>query len=227
MRILLLESSGPVGTVGLALGERLVAERRLDEARRHCRDLAPATEAILLEQEVRPDQVDAVVVSLGPGSYTGLRVGVMSAKAFAYAVGCRLVGVPTFAAVASAASASFPRLEVIEDAQQERVYTQRFVAGKDGLPVESGPLRILDHGDWLAQLDPSFALAGPGLKKKREALPSRQPILPIGFWRPTLLALLRLGLARLERNQTDDPMSLEPIYGRPSAAERQWTALGR
>ena len=65
--------------------------RRLDEARRNARDLAPAAAELLQKQGWKPIGLDAVLVSCGPGSYTGLRVGIMSAKTLAYATRCALI----------------------------------------------------------------------------------------------------------------------------------------
>src|SRR5262245_29331387 len=98
-RFLILETSGRVGQVALARGAMLLRGRRLDAARRHARGLAPAVAELLQDEGWRPRDLDAVLVSRGPGSYTGLRVGVMSAKALAYATGCRLLAVETFAAI--------------------------------------------------------------------------------------------------------------------------------
>src|SRR5215210_1225790 len=99
-RLLILETSHQPGVVALAENDGVRAERCLDEARRHARDLAPAIAALLAAQGWRARELDGVVVSRGPGSYTGLRVGVMSAKTLAYATGCRLLAVDTFAALA-------------------------------------------------------------------------------------------------------------------------------
>ena len=90
-RLLILETSSRVAQVALAEGAVLRGVRRLDEARRHARDLAPAVAELLAAQGWRPRDLHAVVVGRGPGSYTGLRVGVMSAKAFAYASGCAVL----------------------------------------------------------------------------------------------------------------------------------------
>lgn len=227
MNSLLIETSGPSGLVGVARDDELIAQRRLDPGRRHAQDLAPTVEMLLREQGLKVRDMEAVIVSLGPGSYTGLRVGVMAAKAFAYAVGCKLVGVPTLPILALAAFEKIPRVEVIEDAQQGRVYSQRFEMGADGLPHERLPIRVLDHDVWFGQLDPTFTLVGPGLRKKHNCLPSHQSILPTEFWSPQLPPLLSLGMARLNASQIDDPMNLEPLYARLSSAEEQWTALGR
>src|SRR5688572_658963 len=99
-RMLILESSGRTGRVALALGANLLSERVLDEARRHARDLAPAVSELCAAQGWRVRDLQAVAVSLGPGSYTGLRVGIISAKTLAYAVGCVAFGIETFAAIA-------------------------------------------------------------------------------------------------------------------------------
>src|SRR4051812_15442202 len=100
-RILLIETSGRVGVVGVAEGDRALARRTLDPARRHARDLAPAVKDLLEEVGWAAGDVTAVFAGRGPGSYTGLRVGMMAAKAFAYARKCDFVAVDSFAAIAA------------------------------------------------------------------------------------------------------------------------------
>src|SRR5262245_35428723 len=116
-RILLIETSGRAGLVALAEGDRLLAEHRLDEARRHARDLAPATAGLLGAAGWHPRDLHAVIASRGPGSYTGLRVGLMSAKTLAYATGCVLLALDTFAVIAEQAPADVAHLDVLSDAQ--------------------------------------------------------------------------------------------------------------
>src|SRR5215831_10270750 len=125
-RLLILETSGRSAHVAVALGDSLLARSRLDEARRHARDLAPAVLQLLHGQGWRARDLHGVIVSLGPGSYTGLRVGIISAKALCYALGCPLVGVETFAAIATQAPAEATRLDVLADAQRDKVYIQPF-----------------------------------------------------------------------------------------------------
>ena len=92
---LIFETSGRVGRVGVAIDGQVVADAVLDETRRHARDLAATTGRLLSETGLTPNTVRGVMVSVGPGSFTGLRVGIMSAKAFAYATGSGFVAVPT------------------------------------------------------------------------------------------------------------------------------------
>ena len=220
-RLLILETSGRVASVALAEGGRLLGTRRLDEARRHARDLAPAVAGLLAEQAWRPRDVHAVLVSRGPGSYTGLRVGAMSAKAFAYATGCALLAVDTFAAVALQAPAACDRLDVLADAQQERVYFQPFVRG-GGVWRPLEVLTSVPVTDWLARRRPDAWATGPGLKKWEGRLPPDVPRVEEARRDPQPESVLHLGLARYRAGERDDVWSAEPLYLRPSSAEEQW-----
>jgi tRNA threonylcarbamoyladenosine biosynthesis protein TsaB len=222
-RLLILETSGRVGQVAVAEGEVLCAARRLDEARRHARDLAPAVRDLLAGRGWRPRDVDAVVVGRGPGSYTGLRVGIMSAKAFAYATGCALLAVDTFAAVAAQAPTEAVRLDVLADAQQDKVYVQGFArSAAGGPPQPATPLRIEPFADWLGRRDLVAWATGPGLRGQRQRLPADVPVVDPAAWEPQAESLLCLGLARYRAGARDDLWALEPLYLRPSSAEEQW-----
>jgi tRNA threonylcarbamoyladenosine biosynthesis protein TsaB len=221
VKILILETSERVGQVAVALNDRLLALRRLEQARRHNRDLAPAVRDLCAEQGWRARDLGAVLVSRGPGSYTGLRVGVMSAKALAYATGCALLAVETFHAVAAQATAAVDRLDVIADAQQGHVYVQHFLRDDRTLRPES-PLRIQPLGDWLAQRPADAWVSGPGLAVYSDRLPAGTPVVEKDLWYPSAESLLRLGWERYIRGERDDFWSLEPLYLRPSAAEEKW-----
>src|SRR5687767_2327032 len=97
-RLLILETAQRVAMIGLVRREAVVGERTLEDQRRHARDLAPAVKALLQEHAWRARDLDGVIVSRGPGSYTGLRVGIMSAKTLAYATGGALLAIDTFEA---------------------------------------------------------------------------------------------------------------------------------
>jgi tRNA threonylcarbamoyladenosine biosynthesis protein TsaB len=218
---LLLETSSRRGLVAVALGPEVRGLRRLDEARRNARDLAPALAELLREQHWRPRELDGVIVGRGPGSYTGLRVGLMSARALAYATGCALVGVDTFAVLAHQAPADCPRLDVLADAQQDRVYVQPFERAASGWRP-TADLAIQPFAQWLAARDATAWVSGPGLVKWRAHLPEGVICTPELAWEPGADSLLALGLARFEAGERDDLFALEPLYLRGSAAEEQW-----
>src|SRR5262245_1592250 len=133
---LILETSGRVAKSGLARGGVVVRAAALDDTRRHARDLAAAVGALLAAESLKPTDLTGVMVGRGPGSYTGLRVGLMSAKALAYVTGCQLRAVDTFAAIALQAPAEAQKLWEIADALQGQLYLQRFTrTGDEWIPA--------------------------------------------------------------------------------------------
>jgi tRNA threonylcarbamoyladenosine biosynthesis protein TsaB len=220
-RLLILETSGRRGLIAVALGPQLLAARRLDEARRNARDLAPTVAELLREQGWKAADLDAVLVSRGPGSYTGLRVGIMSAKTLAYATRCGLIGIDTFTAVARQAPPECDRVDVLADAQQDKVYVQPFERQAEGWRP-TNDLAIRPFADWLAGRDAGSWVTGPGLVKWRAKLPAEIPCVAQEAWEPAVESLLAVGLRRYEAGERDDPFALEPLYLRASSAEEQW-----
>ncbi len=220
-RFLLLETSGPGGFIAVARGETLCGVRPLEESRRHVRDLVPMTGDLLREQGWKPDDLAGVLVSVGPGSYTGLRVGLMAAKTLSYVTGCVLLGIETFAAVAEQVPDAVQQVDVLADAQQEKVYVQSFRRNGGGMKAVA-PLRICPVAEWLASRDGLAHVSGPGVEAHRERLAGLS-LIESALSTPQPEGLLRLGLRRFRAGERDDLWTLEPIYLRPSAAEEQWS----
>jgi tRNA threonylcarbamoyladenosine biosynthesis protein TsaB len=225
-RLLLLETSGRAGFVAVAEGETLLAVRQLDEARRHARDLAPAVADLLAGQGWQPRDLHSVIVSRGPGSYTGLRVGIMSAKALAYATGCALLTIDSFTVIAAQAPPEAQRVDVLADAQQDKVYVQPFGRAGDGWQPLAA-LAVVPFEEWLARKEPDAWLTGPGLRRWVDRLPNGVRATPAECWDPQPQSLLHLGVHRYRAGERDDVWSVEPLYLRPSSAEEQWRARAK
>lgn len=219
-QLLLLETSGRGGFVAVAEGPKLLRCHQLDEARRHARDLAPAVAELLKAQNWRPRDVTAVAVGRGPGSYTGLRVGLMSAMTFAYATGCKLIALETFAILAQQAPREVEALDVLADAQQEKVYVQSFHRDKN-LAWSATPLTIQRLTEWIPTRQTDAWLTGPGLVVHGSRLPAERQ-LASERWHPVPEAMLSLTLQRQELSRFDDLWKVEPLYLRPSSAEEKW-----
>jgi tRNA threonylcarbamoyladenosine biosynthesis protein TsaB len=227
-RLLILETSGRTGEVALARGPVIVQHRLLDETRLHARDLAPAVAAMLRAEQWKPADIQGLIVNRGPGSYTGLRVGIMSAKAFAYATGCVLIAVDSFAAVARQAPMEALQIAVIADAQQDRVYQQNFRrSSPDSEIVAVSPLRIDPFSDWIQTIANGNWVTGPGLCTFRARLPTQLRVPQETSWDPRPKTLLDIGLNRYLSGQRDDVWKLEPLYLRPSSAEEKWGSRSR
>ena len=225
-KFLLIETSGAIGRAGLGLADALVGEATLDHGRQHTRDLIPQCQRLCEQQVWKPADLDAIVVSAGPGSYTGLRVGMMTAKTLAYALNKPLVSIPTFEVISKQCFLDQPQLtalHVIADGQQDRVYVQQF--GTHAAKLTG--LSILKGADWRASLAAGANIAGPGLRQQQAQLPGSMNLLPEPLWDPQLSALLQLGVAHFDKGYFADSFSLEPLYLRASSAEEQWAALGK
>lgn len=225
--LLILETSGRTGVVAVAQGLRISGARRLEEARRHARDLAPAVAALLAEAGWGPRDLASVIVSRGPGSYTGLRVGIMSAKTFAFATGCTLIAVDTFAALAQQVPAEALSVDVLADAQQDKIYAQRYSRPDSAEPlIATAPLNIQRITDWLIDPQPAAWITGPGVRVLGERRPAGCQVVAAELWDPRPESLLEIGLTRFQAGERDDFWSVEPLYLRPSAAEEKWQEPG-
>jgi tRNA threonylcarbamoyladenosine biosynthesis protein TsaB len=219
-RMLLIDTSGRIGWVAVAQGSTILGEQRLEESRRHARDLAPAVASLCRQQGWHARELEAVVVSIGPGSYTGLRVGIMSAKTFAYATGCVLLKVPTFRALVEQTPAEASTVDIVADAQQRRLYVQRFDRVAGGW--REGELQILGVADWLGSLPSNVWVGGPGAALVDDELPPIIRRVPATHCVVQPASLLQLGLERWRRGEADDFWSVEPLYLRASNAEENW-----
>lgn len=216
---LILETSGRVAQVGLARRGTVVRSERLDDTRRHARDLAATVGSMLEADGLAPTDLTGVMVSRGPGSYTGLRVGLISAKALAYAAGCKLVAVDTFAAIAAQAPAEVEHVWVVADALQEQVYIQRFDRGPSGrAPFQE--LRIDRVDESLHRLPAGVWVTGPGVSKYADRIPQTCVLAPEGDREPRVESVCAVG-SRLTPLTREEMFALEPLYLRGSSAEEK------
>jgi tRNA threonylcarbamoyladenosine biosynthesis protein TsaB len=225
LRILAIETSGRLGSVALLEieGDRKIvaAERRTPDGERTARSLLPTIRQLLREHAWRPAEVNLVCVTTGPGSFTGLRIGVVAAKTFAYATGARLVGVHTLAAIAAGVDPRGPeQLWTVLDAQRQEL----FVASFTGRPPSDQAVpetEILPVADWIASLASGDVVAGPPLAKCRDQLPAGVVVTDERFWEPMALPVGTLGYELFKRGGDMNPLELIPHYYRKSAAEEK------
>jgi tRNA threonylcarbamoyladenosine biosynthesis protein TsaB len=225
LRILAIETSGRLGSVALLEieGDRTIVagERRTPEGERTARSLLPTTQELLREHGWRSGDVNLVCVTIGPGSFTGLRIGVVAAKTFAYAIGARLVGVHTLGAIAAGVETRGPeRLWTVLDAQRQELFVASFT-GRPLIDQAVPQTEILPIADWIARLTPGDVVAGPPLAKCRDRLPTEVMVADARFWEPMALPVGRLGYELFKRGGDMNPLELVPHYYRKSAAEEK------
>lgn len=225
MLTLAIETSGRAGEVALARDGACLEQRGLQQAgRRHAQTLVAEIDELLRRQGVAPHDVNLVAVSIGPGSFTGLRVGVVCAKTFAWATGAALVAVDTFACIAENAPDDVGRLFVIGDAQRGDLYVGEYARGDSGAFARAGPIRIIPAEDWCRSRSATDVVTGPGVEPYSDLLAGHCRVLPAEFREPRAAIAARLGERMLAAGDTADPFALEPFYLRKSAAEEKWDA---
>jgi tRNA threonylcarbamoyladenosine biosynthesis protein TsaB len=225
--ILALDTSTPRAAVAIATAAGAVHTARPDPEARHGRNLVPAVRDLLRRAGLAPGAIDVYAVGLGPGSYTGLRIGLTAAKVLAYASGRPLVGFDSLEAVARNAPGDALRVAVVADAQRGDLYAADFAREAPGGPlVRRTPTRVEALADWAARLDPGTLVLGPAMEltRVREAVPGHALTLPAvdeAHW-PDGRRLTILARDLWQGGRRDDPWFLEPHYLRRSAAEDQW-----
>ncbi len=226
MKILAIETTDQAGSVALLEGPRVLAEVRLTSDQRSAQLLAPAIRNLLQASTWQPTEIGLVAVAIGPGSFTGLRVGLTTAKTFAYAVGCDLVAVPTLEVVAAQMPTGASQLLTVLDAGRQQVFSARFRRVDGRLEcIESTAL--VDDAVWLAGLQAEETISGPGLRKFAGGLPDFARLSPAELWSPRAATVGLLALSRFDAGQRDDVWGLVPGYHRASAAEEKLARLKR
>src|ERR1041384_5041989 len=130
-RIVAIETSGRHGSVAVGLGPTLLAQRPLLPTARHASELMPAIRDLTREQGWTSAQIDHFYLSLGPGSFTGLRIAVAIARAMAQATGVKLVGVPSLDVIAQNAPADCDIVLPVLDAKRGQVFSARYERSPD------------------------------------------------------------------------------------------------
>jgi len=197
----------------------VLAEGVHRESRSHTASLPLLVERVLGEAGLVLEDVEGIAVSIGPGSFTGLRVGLALAKGLAFAGGLPLVGVPTLEALAWVADAEpGTSLCAALDARKREVYAALFTATAEG-PRRLTPDLALAPAALAARLPRPCTLVGDAGEVYGDVLGAHARVLPFATHHPRGGVIARLGTAPLAAGEGANPGTLEPVYVRPPDAE--------
>jgi tRNA threonylcarbamoyladenosine biosynthesis protein TsaB len=230
MRILAIETSGRHGSLAVLVGqaEDVLLQRQvvLEGEPRPAQSLAPGLRDLLAGVNWQPASIGLVAVAVGPGSFTGLRIGVTTAKAFAYAVGAEIVGVNTLEVLASQVQQGPSPLWTIMDAQRQELFAAKFDLIGGSAIATTNPTQIIPQDAWLALLQLGDRVTGPAVRRLLPRLPSVVIAMPEDGWQPTAAAVGKVAWQRYRAGQRDDVWQLVPAYFRLSAAEEKRSRSG-
>ena len=217
--ILCIETGTDICSVGVARDGELISLRESDEGRDHAKKVGVFVDELLRETGISPDELDAVAVGMGPGSYTGLRIGVSFAKGLCYGLGIPLVAVGSLDAMAAVAiednDAGILDVENWEDAvlcpmvdaRRMEVYTRLFDAKGNALSDVTAEV-VTEQTFADVRRERQLVMFGNGAAKCREVLHDATYI----NITPSARGLARLAEQRLSAGQTEDIAYFEPFY---------------
>jgi len=216
-----LETSTRRGSVAIWNGEGLPHARSLGaHSQKHATTLFQVLDELLKDHGLKPTDLGSIAVSIGPGSFTGLRIGVVAAKTLAYSLGCQLKAVKTFLAVAHQAPEFVDQVTVIGDAQRGDLFVGDFVRDGSGLWQEVGNIRIQSAEEFKNSLQGQESISGPGLARYSSQLESHTRLLEPSLQQPQASAICELSTR--QDVELVDCWSLQPLYLRKSSAEEKW-----
>ncbi len=223
MRVLGIETATDVASVALVDGSGLVGERLVRAPMRSLEWVAPSVRGLLEDLGLRPEAVEGVAVSVGPGSFVGLRVGIATAVGWARARGVPACGVPTLEALAAAVEA--PSVGVVVDAKRGEVAGALFVRREGALvrlveEVVGPPDRVAAAFREAGADRVRCVLTGDGLRRWAEVffrqLPEARTACP-PLWAPRAATVGWLGRQRLLAGGAQRLVDIQPRYGRTPA----------
>ena len=215
MLILALDTATDKGSLALVEGETTLAECSLAGAGAYLSRLLPGVAALLAAVGRAPAELGAIGVSLGPGNFTGLRIGCATAKALAWSLACPLAAVPTMEVLAARFPFQPQPIGVVLDAKRNEVFWGLYRCPADRPQAVAEPVR-LPLTELSRHLTPPMILTG-FLESLIPTLPEAGFILaPPEMRRPRATTLARLARQRLEAGLTASPQQVTPTYLRPA-----------
>jgi tRNA threonylcarbamoyladenosine biosynthesis protein TsaB len=231
MIVLGIDTSTNQTSVAVGTEDELLATAGFAGVRRHD-DVVPAIERLLSWTGVELEHVGGVAVGLGPGLYTGLRVGIQAGKSLAQVLRMPIVGIPSLDLLAFGVRHTSRRIVAVMDARRREVFVARYDPVPGGI-VREGGYGVMTPANLAAELEVTreeMLLVGNGAilyRKELEQVGAHVELAPAPFAHPWAAALVSLAAPRLIREETDRLMDVAPLYLRKTDAEIAWDQRAR
>jgi tRNA threonylcarbamoyladenosine biosynthesis protein TsaB len=223
--ILAIETATGCGSVSLSRSKEgdfhLLAECTSQPDMTHSRRLLGTIEWLMGSVGTKWDDLDAIAISTGPGSFTGLRIGMAAAKSIVMATNARLVGIPTLDALACCTGRKNCLICSLLDARKKQVYACFYRTDEKGLPHQLAEPVVIDPHVLLDKVNEPIVFVGPGAKTYSNVFATcRQgEILPDYSVLPRAMYVGLLGGYKIEKGEFLEPVTATPEYVRVPEAE--------
>lgn len=230
--LLAIETASDVCSVALLAEGVVIGSAEVSRPRAHAALLAPLVRDVLAHADASPPDLDVVAVSAGPGSFTGLRIGVSTAKGLAFASGAALVAVPTLDALAASVHSLVGPDDLLLAAlpsRREETFAGAFALSHDALDAVREPAALAFDAlaDWLPPVAGTLWVVGePGEAIARSLPPGARVLSPLRH-RLSATEVARIGWARYRAGAVEDVAAFEPAYLKPFEARRGGSIFDR
>lgn len=227
MKILGIDSSGLVASAAIADEKNIIAEFTVNNKQTHSQTLLPMIEKVVDMSGIELEQIDAIAIAAGPGSFTGLRIGSATAKGIGLALKKPVVSVPTLEGLAYRVSVFEGIICPIMDARRNQVYTGIYKMDKGNLVClsEQKAVDIHEIMEELEKYDEKVIFLGDGVEVQRETIEKEFKkeycFAPIHLSKQSAAAVAVLGDIYFNQGKAEDAAEHKPIYLRKSQAERE------
>lgn len=217
-------------SVAIVKDQQIIAEETTSIAINHSLGAMPAIEQLFKRVDMKPSEIDAIAVSEGPGSYTGVRIGVTIAKTLAWTLNKKLVGISSLKGLAANASFFDGLICPLIDARRDHVYAgaYRLENGQLSSVIEDGHYAIEDFVELLEQYDEQILFVGQDVELHREKLKEQlgqlAVVAPLQFNLPRASSLISLAQ---QAGAEVDSHHFVPTYRRIAEAEANWLKAQR
>jgi tRNA threonylcarbamoyladenosine biosynthesis protein TsaB len=225
-RALAIETSARVGSIAVARDGAVLAEEQFEHGLAHAAQIVPIIDRLCRAQGWSPRDVEHLYVSAGPGSFTGLRIGITLAKTMALATGVKLIAVPSVRVLVENAPADARHVIIVQDAKRDQIFSARFERHADRW-LEREPAQLSSLSQMLAPSPRPVHLLGEGIPFHQKFIPAddRSVIITAAeLWRPRAATVAKLGSQMAARGEFTNPDRLIPIYIRKPEAEEKFDA---
>ncbi len=214
MLVLGIETSTTVCAVSLIRDGQLLAEYRHQQEKKHAEIIATLIGNQIAVCDLAFADLEGIGIATGPGSYTGLRIGMSFAKSLAFAHDLPLAGIPTTAAIAFGLPVDFEQVIVALPSRRGEIYAALFTQKGDRLQADkpATALEIAALPEWAGECR---KIAGPGGAALAQTGLQGFELVPERFWQIGALNIALLAEEKLQAGQADDLDSLEPDYLKP------------
>jgi tRNA threonylcarbamoyladenosine biosynthesis protein TsaB len=226
MKVLGIDTSTLCGSVGLIQDDQIISECLFNIPVTHSERLLGTINLVLREARCAINDLDGWAISLGPGSFTGLRIGVSTVKGLVFATRKPVAGVSTLDVLASRISPTPYLICPIIDARKREVYTAFYRYEDGNLPKRQTEYKAVSPEDLIKKIEERTIFVGDGVKTYGDDI--GKSLFPLAVFAPAPLHVphgsdvARLGLELLQKGKRLDLASFIPIYIRPSEAEMKW-----